>query len=83
MWHLKTKLGIFWVVEASKDTSSAQRKSYYLGIDDQELGVYDDIAKAAKDVHQQATGYFSWDCQSKVQAPAVIGDWKQGQPEDW
>ena len=79
MWHLKTKLGTFWVVEANNDL----KDRYFLGVNDQELGSYNDLDLAAKDVHEQATGYLQWDSQAKVKAPDNISQWVQGVPDNW
>jgi hypothetical protein len=68
MWHLRTKQGTFWVIEAPST------HKYLLGIDDAELGVYDD---------DQATGFFPWDCQSRVKAPDHVANWAVGEPESW
>lgn len=77
MWHLRTKQGTFWVIEEPNS------HKYMLGINNDELGVYDDADAAAKDVHDQATGHFVWDCQSKVKAPDHVANWAQGEPENW
>lgn len=79
MWHLKTKLGTFWVVE----TNNEIKERYFLGINDQELGIYDNSETAAKDVHEQSTGYFKWDSQAKVNVPDSISQWTEGEPENW
>ncbi len=78
MWYLKTRLGTFWVAPISDI-----KNQYYLGVDDQELGVYSDIEKAAKDVHDQSTGYFKWDSQARVKAPEHISQWTEGEPQTW
>lgn len=78
MWHLKTKLGVFWVVPAVEAKSK-----YFLGINDQELAVYTDADQAAKDVHDQATGFLQWDTQVRIKAPEHITEWVQGEPKDW
>ena len=79
MWHLKTKLGTFWLVEANNDKADR----YLLGINDQELGAYNNAEVAAHDVHEQATGYFKWDSQAKVKVPNHIQQWVEGTPESW
>lgn len=81
MWHLKTRLGTFWVVE--KPTTDSKQHKYCLGIDDEELGEYTDADKAASDVCSQSTGFLRWDCQSRIKAPADIAHWKEGEPENW
>ena len=79
MWHLKTKLGTFWLVEANNDSDNR----YLLGIDDHELGAYDNADLAAHDVHDQATGCIEWDCQAKIKAPDTISHWTEGSPNSW
>lgn len=79
MWHLKTKLGTFWVVETNNETN----ERYFLGINDQELGAYNDLETAAKDVYEQSTGYLQWDSQAKVKVPESISQWAEGDPETW
>jgi hypothetical protein len=78
MWHLKTKMGVFWVVPLTES-----RNKYLLGINDSELAFYTDIDQAAKDVHDQTTGYLKWDIDSKVKAPEHITDWVEGEPQTW
>lgn len=77
MWHLRTKQGTFWVIEAPSSNK------YLLGVDNSELGIYDDADAAAKDVRNQATGHFPWDCQSRVQAPELVASWTVGVPDSW
>ena len=79
MWHLRTKLGTFWVVEAPQ----GDQEQYYLGIDNYELGKYQNKEEAVQDVCQQNTGYFDWDCLTKVKVPGKISQWKEGEPRDW
>ncbi len=78
MWYLKTKLGVFWVVPLVEP-----KNKYVLGVNDQELAFYTDVEQAAKDVHDQATGYLRWDCESVVKAPEHISEWVEGEPQDW
>jgi hypothetical protein len=77
MWHLRTRQGTFWVIE------SQETHKYVLGVNNDELGSYDDADAAAKDVHNQATGYFPWDCQSHAKAPDHVSNWVQGEPDNW
>lgn len=77
MWHLRTKQGTFWVIEA-EDTNK-----YVLGVDDDELGVYEDADAAAKEVHDQTTGHLAWDCESHVTAPDHVANWSMGEPNSW
>lgn len=78
MWHLKTRLGVFWVVPL-QDTGNR----YVLGINDEELALYTDLEQAAKDVHDQATGFLKWDSESEIKAPLHIAEWIEGEPKDW
>jgi len=78
MWHLKTKLGIFWVIPVSEVASK-----YYLGVNDTPLAEYRNAEQAARDVYSQATGYFKWDCEARVKAPEHLHDWQEGEPRDW
>jgi len=78
MWHLKTRLGVFWVVPLSQT-----KNQFLLGINDDELAFYTDIEQAAKDVHDQSTGFLSWDTQAKVHAPEHISEWVLGEPQNW
>lgn len=77
MWHLRTKQGIFWVVEAP------ETHKYVLGVDNDELGVYDDADQAAKEVHDQTTGHLAWDSASHVAAPDHVTNWAKGEPTNW
>lgn len=78
MWHLKTKLGVFWVIPVSEVGSK-----YYLGLNDEPLGEYNDAEQAAKDVHDQNTGFLAWDVQARIKAPEHINEWAQGEPKEW
>lgn len=78
MWHLKTKLGVFWIIRTSDGL-----KRYRLGINEDPLSTYNDPEQAARDVHDQATGFLPWDIQSRIFAPEHIQEWHQGEPEDW
>ncbi len=79
MWHLRTRLGVFWVVEQRSDTGQVFR----LCLDDLELGVYKDAQEAVKDVCEQSTGHLNWDCSSNIRAPKMINDWREGEPAGW
>ena len=85
IWHLKTRLGTFWVMEDELNACSDDDgdKKYYLGVDDVELAPYTDAEQAARDVYEQATGYFKWDCQSKINVPSDLSKWAQGSPDGW
>jgi len=78
MWHLKTNMGVFWVIPVA-DASN----KYYLGVNDHALGEYKNAAQAAKDVHNQATGYYKWDAQPRIRVPEDIGEWQEGEPNEW
>lgn len=78
MWHLKTRLGVFWVVPAIKSDSK-----YLLGVNDQALAGYSDAELAARDVHDQATGFLKWDSEAHIKAPEHITEWAEGEPKDW
>lgn len=78
MWHLKTRLGTFWVIPLLEE-----QNKYILGINDDELALYTDVEQAAKDVHDQATGFLKWDTQPQVKAPEHINEWVEGEPQDW
>lgn len=78
MWHLKTRLGTFWIVESDEDA-----QKYYLGCEDEELGAYASVDRALDDVCNKETGFFKWDEQDKLQAPHEIEQWSEGPPEGW
>ncbi|HET9843552.1 MAG TPA: hypothetical protein VFP93_02720 [Gammaproteobacteria bacterium] len=78
MWHLKTKLGTFWIIESDKEA-----QKYYLGCEDDKLGEYNSLDKILDDVCNQETGFLKWDEQLKVTAPHDIGEWEEGPPENW
>lgn len=78
MWHLKTKLGVFWVVPVS-----SYKNEFRLGVNDEELGFYTSLDQAAKDVHDQATGFLKWDMQPVARAPEHIAEWVEGEPRGW
>lgn len=78
MWHLKTKLGVFWVAPVSDSSNK-----YFLGVNNEELGLYTDVEQAAKDVHDHATGYLKWDTEIRNKAPEHITQWVLGEPKEW
>lgn len=78
MWHLKTKLGTFWVMPVTEADSQC-----YLGIDDHQLGVFRDPNDAIKNVTEQNTGHLQWDCLSRAKAPQHLDKWSKGSPEEW
>ena len=77
MWHLRTKQGTFWVME------SPSTSKYILGVNNDELGRYENADAAAKDVSNQSTGFFAWDCQNHVKAPSLVASWIEGEPDNW
>jgi len=79
MWHLKTKVGVFWVVPLQETT----KEGFLLGLNDDELCTYTDADQAARDVHDQSTGFFKWDLQPRIKAPEHLQGWVQGEPNDW
>jgi len=78
MWHLKTKMGTFWILPLHDS-----KHAYVLGVNDDELAFYTDIEKAAKDVREQATGFLRWDTERVVKAPEHISEWANGEPQEW
>lgn len=80
--HLNTKLGTFWIMELNSDTPEPEQR-YYLGVGDEELGLYSNPTKAVEDVCNQSTGFLKWDSQMRVTAPNTISDWEEGIPESW
>lgn len=86
MWHLKTKLGTFWVIPVKdnlKKPKHIHRSQFYLGVNDEELGMYTDAEQAAKDVHDQQTGFYKWDSQPRIFVPEHIDEWVEGEPTEW
>lgn len=79
MWHLKTRLGVFWVVPVDK----GNHHQFILGVNDDELAFYTDVEQAAKDVHDQSTGFLKWDSLGAVKAPEHITEWEEGEPRGW
>jgi hypothetical protein len=79
MWHLKTKQGTFWIMSGADDTLG----KYFFGVDNIDLGVYNDVGRVISDVREQLTGHIKWDCLLRVSAPARLDDWISGIPEDW
>ncbi len=78
MWHLKTKLGTFWIVK-----NEAKDQSFFLGCEDENLGQYESADSAVNDIHKRETGYLEWDEQSSLNVPTVLSEWAQGEPEYW
>ncbi len=78
MWHLKTKLGVFWIVPVASTDNK-----FLLGINEEELGFYTNLNQVAKDVRDQATGFLQWDVQAAIHAPEHIEEWVEGEPKSW
>lgn len=76
MWHFKTKMGTFWIL----DKSSAE---YVLGFENEPLKIYSDKDKAMADVQKQQTGFIEWDANNRVRLPKQTADWVEGQPDGW
>ncbi len=79
MWHLKTRLGVFWVVPVKE----GKKSRFVLGVNEDELAFYTDVEEAARDVHDQNTGFLKWDSQPVVKAPVHIAEWAIGEPKMW
>lgn len=63
--------------------ASNSKHPFFLGVDDQELAIYNDAEQAAHDVHDQATGYLKGDEKAGVQVPKHIVEWKEREPQNW
>jgi hypothetical protein len=86
MWHLKTKLGTFWIVsnqESDDSSQTAHDKRYYLGMDDTTIRVYGDAQEAIEDICNHTTGELQWDADTRIKVPADIALWQEGEPEVW
>jgi hypothetical protein len=88
MWHLKTKLGTFWIVSSQEsDDRSAnagqEREQYYLGMDDDTIRAYGDAQEAIKDICNHTTGEIKWDVDTRIKVPADLALWQEGEPEEW
>lgn len=85
MWHLKTKLGTFWIVseEESHDKAPGTANRYYLGMDDATIRAYDALQDAVKDVYNHTTGELHWDVDTHIKVPEEITSWQEGEPEVW
>lgn len=77
MWHHKTKLGTFWIVE------SEENHEYYLGMDDNTLAHYKKLEDAINDIKKQETGHLRWDMSRNSAIPEDISEWDDGEPENW
>jgi hypothetical protein len=79
MWHLKTKLGTFWIVQPEEN----QDKRCYLGMDDTTIRAYSDVQDAIEDVCNHTTGEINWDVDTRIKVPSDIHLWQEGEPEVW
>lgn len=77
MWHHKTKLGTFWIIE------SPENHHYYLGLDEDDLGRYQRIEDAIRDIKQQETGHLKWDQARETSIPEDVQQWESGEPDNW
>lgn len=77
MWHHKTKIGTFWIVE------SEDHHEYYLGFDEDSLGKYQRIEDAIHDIQAHETGELKWDLSSIANIPERITEWQEGEPDNW
>lgn len=77
MWHLKTQVGTFWIL------NNPSSEKFLLGCDDEDLGEYTSLENAVGDLKNQETGFLKWDEQLRVKAPDNIEQWEQGIPEHW
>ena len=77
IWHHKTKIGTFWIVE------SEESHQYYLGMDNDSLGCYKRLEDAIKDIREQSTGQLKWDEARSSFVPEDVHEWVEGEPENW
>lgn len=77
MWHHKTKLGTFWIIE------SEENHEYYLGFDEDSLGHYKRIEDAIHDIKAHETGELKWDMSNIATIPESIAEWQEGEPDNW
>lgn len=77
MWHHKTRLGTFWIVE------SEENHQYYLGMDDDTLGTYQRLEDAISGIKKQETGNLKWDQARSPAIPEDIHEWDEGEPDEW
>lgn len=76
MWHHKSKLGTFWIVESEDHL-------YHLGIDEESLGIYRRIEEAIQVIRAQETGHLKWDLAQRAEIPEDVHEWVEGEPENW
>ena len=77
MWHHKTKVGTFWIVESDED------HEYYLGFDGDSLGHYKRLDEAIKHINEHETGEMKWDMSNLSDLPTDLAAWQEGEPENW
>jgi len=77
MWHHKTKLGNFWIVESEDD------HEFYMGLDDESLGHYLRLEDAIRDIKEQRTGSLRWDLSKGAEIPEDVNEWDLGEPDNW
>lgn len=78
MWHMKTKLGTFWIIQTEEE-----HPKYFLGMDDNTLRSYDDVEEALQDVCNHTTGELTWDLDTRTKVPSDLKQWLEGEPEIW
>lgn len=79
MWHLKTKMGTFWIIESEEP----ENRHFFYGLDDDALGSHQQLNEVLDDICTQSTGSLLWDGASNVTAPHDIAQWVDGEPESW
>ncbi|MES2212572.1 MAG: hypothetical protein V4490_05480 [Pseudomonadota bacterium] len=80
MWHLKTRLGTFWIIPADEPEAAG---GYVVGLDNDTLGIYTDPNLAVGDVQQYRTGLLAWDERPGVRGAPDLTAWQPGLPEKW
>lgn len=86
MWHLKTKLGTFWIVsnqEGDENHDGDNHHRYYLGMDDTTIRAYNEAQDAIEDVCNHTTGEIQWDVDTRIKVPTDIHLWQEGEPDIW
>lgn len=77
MWHHKTKVGTFWIVESDKN------HEYTLGFDNETLGCYNQLERVITDIKSHETGNLKWDMSEVTTIPEDMHHWSEGEPENW
>jgi hypothetical protein len=78
MWHLQTKIGTFWIVDAEDG-----QNEYLLGMDNEVLGRYAEPQQAVEDVKRHETGCLRWDAGDVSRPAPELTGWHEGVPEAW